>query len=150
MDTIQDQQNKLAVETAKKLQRQRQSKSKLNEEKSEVIQEQILQENPEGLESVVGKIALVKEVPPIERVIFRNMRDPGVTLEFHYCTKTMPLTMYKLQDGKEYDLPCEVVEHLMDRKVPVYAYKRDSDGLPQQYIKTYRFNFNIQRVRRAA
>jgi hypothetical protein len=107
-------------------------------------------QNPEGFSEELPRIAIVKEVPKMERVIFRNMRDPGVTLDFHHASKRVPLQMFHLKDGKETLLPEEVVDRLNDCKVPIYAYRRDADGAPQMYVKSYRYHFQIQRLRDAS
>ena len=123
---------------------------KLNQMSVDIVGDNILKENPVGHEDLNPAIAIVKEMPAMERIQFRNMCDPGVTLDFHYSSKNIPLTMYHLADGKEADLPCEVVDWLMDRKVPIYGHRKNSDGYPEIYVKGYKYNFQLNRVRRAA
>lgn len=125
-------------------------KSKLNESKSEVIEGNILKENPEGLpetDDFSPQVAVVAVMPKMETIIFRNDRDPGHVLEFHYSTKTHKLHHYKLFHGQEYTLPLEVVEHLESRAVPIYSYKRGPDGHPVMYISGYKHQFSCKTVR---
>jgi len=125
-------------------------KSKLNEAKSEVIQEEILKENPEGLPEIPSDlpgaegIVTSTHIPEMRRIIFVNGRDPGYPLEFHYHTKTHPLKQYKLLHGHEYDLPVEVIEHLEGCNEPVYAYRTGLDGHPEMYIKSKKFIFQCR------
>jgi hypothetical protein len=126
-------------------------KSKINEAKSEVIESEILKENPDGLPETVElpKVDIVKVLPKMETVIFRNDRDPGQVLEFHYHTKTHRLHHYKLYHGKQYTLPTEVVEHLEERCVPMYGYRRGPEGSPEMYITGYKHQFSCKVVRAA-
>jgi hypothetical protein len=124
---------------------------KLNDATSEIIQKNILEENPEGFPKAKEEaLPIVKEIPKIERIVFRNDRDPGIPLEFHYSSKTIPLTQYKLFDGQEYDLPVEVIEHLEDRKIPISAYRKGMDGHPERFISGYKYNFSLKPIRKAS
>jgi hypothetical protein len=49
-----------------------------------------------------NEVVIANEMPHYEKIIFRNQRDPGHPLEFHYASKTHPFKMYKLIDGHEY------------------------------------------------
>jgi hypothetical protein len=124
-------------------------KSKLNQANSKVIEDNILKENPEGLPSTedLNPVQVVKVMPQMETIIFRNDRDPGVMHEFHYHSKTHRLAHYKLHHGKEYTLPREVVEHLEDRKIPIYGYRKGPDGHPEMYITSYKYYFQCKPVR---
>lgn len=125
-------------------------KSKLNQSNSEVIEENILQENPEGLPETKVNIIKAAVIPKMEKVVFRNDRDPGHPLEFHYHSATHPLHHYKLFHGKEYTLPVEIVEHLESRAVPIYGYRRGNDGHPEMFIQSYKHQFSCKTVRNAA
>lgn len=125
-------------------------KSKLNNAKSKVIEDNILKENPDGMSGVIPKVVPVKVMPEMETVVFRNDRDPGVMHEFHYHSATHPLKHYKLYHGKEVTLPVEIIEHLENRKIPLYAYRPGPDGHPEMYINGYRYYFTCKRVRKAA
>ncbi len=126
-------------------------KSKLNKANSEVIESNILKENPEGLPEtqVLQPVAVVKEMPRMERIVFRNDRDPGMPLEFHYHSKTHHLHSYKLFHGKEYTLPVEIIEHLENRAVPIYGYRKGPDGHPEMFIQSYKHQFSCKTVRAA-
>ena len=67
------------------------------------------------------------EAEPKLRCTFVNMESKGLDLAF-----TFEGLRYHLEDGKEYDLPISVVEHLNSLKVPVKRYKTD---LATGYIK---------------
>lgn len=126
-------------------------KSKLNESKSAVIEENILKDNPEGYEEIdYSPIEVAPVLPKMERIVFRNDRDPGMPLEFHYHSKTHRIHGYKLFHGKEYTLPVEVIEHLENRCVPIYGYRRGPDGHPEMYIQSYKHQFSCKTVRNAA
>lgn len=124
----------------------------LNEAKAEVIAENILQENPEGLPPVdheqLEKIVITKVMPKYRKIVFLNGRDPGFPLDFHYSSKTHPLKIYKLLHGVEYDLPEEVIEHLESCNEPVYAYKKGADGHPQMYIESRKYIFQCRTPQR--
>lgn len=126
-------------------------KSKLNKANSEVIEKNILQENPEGLPETkdLEPVAVVTQMPKMERIIFRNDRDPGMPLEFHYHSPTLRLHQYKLFHGKEYTLPVEVIEHLERRALPIYAYRKGPDGHPEMYVNGWRHQFSCKTVRAA-
>ena len=128
------------------------AKSKLNKANSAVIEENILKENPEGLPETkdLPKVDVVKEMPKMEKIVFRNYRDPGMPLEFHFHSKTHRLHQYKLFHGKEYTLPVEVIEHLETRAVPIYGYRRGPDGHPEMFISSYKHQFSCKTVRNAA
>jgi hypothetical protein len=120
----------------------------LNEAKSEVIAENILQENPVGLPPVdhesLEKVVVATETPKYRKVVFINGRDPGYPLDFHYSSKTHPLKIYKLLHGHEYDLPEEVIEHLESCNEPVYAYRKGEDGHPQMYVESRKYIFQCR------
>lgn len=123
---------------------------KLNNQKSEVIQENILLENPEGLPAELpepDQIQIFKEIPKMETIVFRNDRDPGLPLEFHYASKTHPLKQYKLIHGQVYTLPLEIVEHLESCAVPIYGYRKGLDGHPEMYIQAMKYQYQCKTVR---
>lgn len=129
---------------------------KLNELSSEKIQENILLENPEDLDSN-KKIHVFKEIPPMETIIFSNFRDPGVVLSFHYASATHPLKHYDLVPGKQYTLPVEIIKHLEgeNKYDPYSCHKREYgqrmgfDGKTETYIKNYVAYFQCKHVRAA-
>jgi hypothetical protein len=131
-------------------------KAKLNEAKSEVIQEEILKESTEelpeaspnelGIPDDDGIVAasVVSKIPEMRRIVFLNGRDPGYPLEFHYHSKTHPLKQYKLLHGHEYDLPVEIIDHLEGCNEPQYAYRNGPDGHPEMYTKGKKFIFQCR------
>jgi hypothetical protein len=124
------------------------TKSKLNDQKEAVIEEQILKENPDGFaDELQPQVQIVATMPKMERILFRNDRDPGHALEFHFRSKTHPMHHYKLCHGKEYTLPVEIIEHLENRKIPLYAYRKGDDGHPQMYVSGYKHQFTCKTVR---
>ena len=118
----------------------------------EKLQEQHLQgpadEPIEQIRDEMGdqKIVIAHEIPKMEKVIFRNQRDPGHVLEFHYSSKTHPFKMYKLIDGKQYDLPTEVIRNLEGCRENIEKYRRNSDGIPEIYIAGYKTHFVCERA----
>ena len=122
--------------------------SAIGDAKSEVIAENILKDNPEGLPPIdydqTEKVVIAKEMPKYRRIVFLNGRDPGYPLDFHYASGTHPLKIYKLLHGKEYDLPEEVIEHLESCNEPVYAYRKGDDGHPQMFIESRKYIFQCR------
>jgi hypothetical protein len=91
-------------------------------------------------------IEIVNEMPQMETVIFRNQRDPGHILDFHYSSKTSPFKQYKLIDGHKYTLPIEVIKNLEGCRENVHKYRRNADGLPEIYIAGYKTHFVCERT----
>jgi hypothetical protein len=86
----------------------------------------------------------------METIIFRNDRDPGIPLEFHYASKTHPLHHYTLYHGQEAQLPVEVIEHLESCSIPIYEYRKGPDGHPKMYQNGRKYSFTCKTVRSAA
>lgn len=91
-------------------------------------------------------IIVFSQVPQHEKVIFRNQRDPGYPLDFHYASKTHPFKQYTLIDGKEYTLPSEVVRNLEGCKEYVYKHRKTSEGIPEIYTAGYKSHFVCERA----
>lgn len=92
------------------------------------------------------QVVVVKEMPKFERITFRNQRDPGYPLEFHYASKTHPFKQYTLIDGKEYTLPVEVIRNLEGCREDIHKYRKNSDGIPEIYVAGYRTHFVCERA----
>lgn len=93
------------------------------------------------------QVVVVKEKPDYENVTFRNQRDPGHMLEFHYASKTHPFKNYKLVDGQVYPLPREVIKNLESCRENIEKYRRNPhSGLPEVYIAGYKTHFVCERV----
>jgi hypothetical protein len=122
------------------------SKAKLNTKPSEFIEENILLENPETLPEF-QPVQVVREIPKMETIIFRNDRDPGYPLEFHYASATHPLKQYKLIHGATYTLPIEIIEHLERCCLPIYGYRRGVDGHPEMFTQSQKFLYQCKTVR---
>lgn len=121
-------------------------------EKVEELQEKFL-EGPadESIAEVreklqVDEVVVVPLMPACEKIIFRNQRDPGYPLDFHYYSKTHPFKVYKLIDGHTYTLPREVVLNLEGCRENVEKYRKNSEGLPEIYIAGYKNHFVCERV----
>lgn len=93
-----------------------------------------------------NQVVVMDEVPRHEKIVFRNQRDPGHVLEFHYASKTHPFKMYKLIDGKDYLLPYEVIKNLESCRENTEKYRRNSDGLPEIYVAGYKTHFVCERA----
>lgn len=94
----------------------------------------------------VDSVVAVKEIPKLESVIFRNQRDPGHPLEFHYHSDTSPFKMYKLIDGEKVMLPTEVIRNLESCKENIEKYRKNSQGLPEIYVAGYKSHFVCERA----
>lgn len=102
--------------------------------------EQIAQEMNEN------KVIISAEIPKYESIIFRNQRDPGHVLEFHYSSKSHPFKMYKLIDGEKYNLPIEVIRNLEGCRENIEKYRRNNQGLPEVYVAGYKTHFVCERA----
>lgn len=103
-----------------------------------------IQEISENLQQ--GKIVVAKDVPHVEKIVFRNQRDPGHPLEFHYASKTHPFKMYSLIDGQEYQMPLEVIRNLEGCRENIEKYRKNSQGLPEVYVAGYKTHFVCERA----
>lgn len=92
------------------------------------------------------QVVVVPQITPYEKIVFRNQRDPGHPLEFHYSSKTHPFKQYKLIDGKEYSLPREVIYSLEQCRENIEKYCKNTDGLPEIFIAGYRTHFVCERA----
>ena len=102
--------------------------------------EQVAQELKEN------QVVVVDEMPNMEKITFRNQRDPGYPLEFHYASKSHPFKQYKLVDGMQYDLPIEVIKNLEGCRENIHKYRKSSEGIPEVYIAGYKTHFVCERV----
>ena len=93
-----------------------------------------------------NEVVVVDEMPHLQKVIFRNQRDPGFPLEFHYASKTHPFKMYKLIDGEKYDLPLEVIRNLEQCRENIEKYRKGPQGIPEIYIAGYKSHFVCERA----
>jgi hypothetical protein len=92
------------------------------------------------------QVVVVDEIPRFEKITFRNQRDPGHVLEFHYASKTHPFKQYKLIDGAQYDLPFEVVRNLESCRENIEKYRKSAQGIPEVYVAGYKTHFVCERV----
>jgi hypothetical protein len=93
-----------------------------------------------------NQVVVTSEVPVFEEIVFRNQRDPGYPLEFHYASKTHPFKQYKLIDGHTYNLPLEVIKNLQECRENIHKYRRNSEGVPEIYIAGYKTHFVCERT----
>ena len=129
------------------------AKSKLNDKPVEYIEENILKQDPEGIEpcqDITEKVVIAPVMPEYRKVQFINGRDPGQELMFHYHSKTHPLKHYTLFHGKEYDLPVEIIEHLENCAETQYGYRPGPNGHPEMYRKGYKYIFQCKSARKVA
>lgn len=92
-----------------------------------------------------NEVVIAVDMPRVEKIIFRNQRDPGHPLEFHYASATHPFKMYKLLDGQEYTLPYEVIKNLERCRENIEKYRRNDQGVPEIYIAGYKTHFVCER-----
>lgn len=127
---------------------------RLNDAKSEVIAENVLKQNPDGLPStddmVSEPVVVAKQIPEYRKVQFLNGRDPGYPLDFHYASSTHPLKIYKLIHGHEYNLPVEIIDHLESCNEPQYGYRKGADGHPEMYVVSRKYIFQLRNVPKKA
>ena len=93
-----------------------------------------------------GMVVAANEVPRMENITFRNQRDPGHVLEFHYSSKTHPFRQYKLIDGKQYHLPFEVIRNLESCREEIHKYRKNEEGVPEIYVAGYKSHFACERA----
>lgn len=125
----------------------------LNEMDVETREKNFLEENPEI--PTEHKVVVAQEIPKMQKIHFMNMRDPGVTLHFHYASKTHPLKHYDLIHGQDYELPIEVIDHLHgENKWDAYAchsrlYGRrmKADGYSETFVNGYKPYFQCKTLR---
>lgn len=129
------------------------TKSKQKKIAVETLQEEHLtgpaNESMEEIRSALkeDQLVVVNEMPRVERIIFRNQRDPGYPLEFHYASKTHPFKQYKLIDGQEYSLPYEVIRNLESCRENIEKYRKsERTGLPEVYVAGYKTHFVCERA----
>jgi hypothetical protein len=126
---------------------------KINEQSKEEIEKNFLQEDADVL--LEQKVVIANEIPLMEKIIFQNFRDPGLTLEFHYASKTHPLKRYALIHGQQYLLPVEIVKHLEGQSSMdpyschsrTYSQRIRADGIHETFVSGYNPYFRCQPVR---
>lgn len=124
-------------------------KSEFKDASKEVIEKEFLK-GPEEDINLSEKVVVANKIPEMTTVEFRNDRDPGVPLEFHYATASHPLKQYRLFHGQEVTLPLEVVEHLESCRVPLYSYRKGFDGNPEMFVNGYKHQFTCKPIRKHA
>lgn len=95
----------------------------------------------------VNEVVVATAKPDYETITFRNQRDPGYPLEFHYSSKTHRFKQYTLIDGQTYSLPREVIRNLESCRENIEKYRKSShSGLPEIYIAGYKTHFVCERA----
>jgi len=92
------------------------------------------------------QVVIATTMPHMEKVIFRNQRDPGHVLEFHYASGTHPFKQYKLVDGQTYTLPIEVIRNLERCRENIEKYRKNGNGVPEIYVAGYKTHFVCERA----
>lgn len=93
-----------------------------------------------------NQVVVAVHDPCIEKITFRNQRDPGYPLEFHYASATHPFKQYKLIDGQDYELPREVILNLESCRENIHKYRKSREGIPEVYIAGYKTHFVCERT----
>lgn len=130
-------------------------KRTLNDESSEVIEKNFLEEVPVGVPTEDAPVVVAQEIPQTSEIVFLNNRDPGCPVYFHYHSKTHPLHHYTLMHGCRYTLPNEVINHLegvnnfdpWSCHTRKYARRMREDGVSETYANAYVPNFQCKQVR---
>jgi len=119
---------------------------KLKEEHLSGPMDEPIEETEKAMQ--VGEVVFTPayEAPKHEKIVFRNQRDPGHDLMFHYASKTHPFKMYTLVDGQTYPLPIEVIRNLESCRENIEKYRRNQHGLPEIYIAGYKTHFVCERA----
>lgn len=94
----------------------------------------------------VDQVVPVSDKVPMEKIVFRNQRDPGHQLDFHYSSASVPFAMYHLIDGQTYTLPREVVHNLERCRENIEKYRRNDQGIPVIYVAGYKSHFVCERA----
>jgi hypothetical protein len=72
-------------------------------------------------------------------VVFRNLEQAGARLDFSFGDvpkeKKKKVMTYHLEDGYEYDLPLEVIDHLNGLTVPIYDFRDDPETGRKKSVK---------------
>lgn len=135
------------------------AKPRLNDCSGETIEKNFLEEDMDiPVNERVVVHAASQPIPQMEEIVFMNNRDPGVTLHFHYASKTHPLRLYDLIHGQRYTLPVEVINHLegTNQRDPwschsrLYGQRKKADGTTETYVNGYKSYFQCKQVRKAA
>ena len=117
---------------------------------TEKLRDEFLQgpadESLEKMEKDLMKVAIATQEPKYEKIVFHNNRDPGHPLEFHFSNEKVPFTMYKLEDGKSYTLPVDVIRNLERCKEEVHKWRTSSEGIPEVTVCGYRSHFICERT----
>lgn len=132
------------------------AKSILNNAPQSVQDDNLFLENPDiPLEKVV---IVAQEIPEMRDIIFMNLKDPGVTLHFHYHSKTHYLKHYDLAHGHTYPLPVEVIQHLEGQNdndpyschERLYGRRMKDDGVSENYVNGYKSYFQCKPCRKSS
>jgi hypothetical protein len=99
-----------------------------------------------AIELKENEVVIAQENPHYEWITFRNQRDPGYPLEFHYASKAHPFKMYKFIDGAKYHIPLEVIKNLEGCRENIHKYRRNSEGIPEVYTAGYKSHFVCERA----
>lgn len=93
-----------------------------------------------------GQVVPVQQKVKFEKIVFRNQRDPGHVLSFHYHSAACPFKMYNLIDGQEYTLATEVIRNLEGCRQNIEKYRKNSQGIPEIYVAGYQTHFVCERA----
>lgn len=130
----------------------------LGELDKETVDRNFLSEQPDiDVNKVVHPHSASMPVPTFSEIVFMNNRDPGITLHFHYASKTHPLRHYDLVHGQTYRLQDEVIRHLEGTNEQdmwschkrLYGRRMKSDGVTETFVNGYTPYFQCKHLRAA-
>lgn len=86
-----------------------------------------------------------KEESRIVKGVFKNLESPGGSVEFPYRKFPQdPIMIYKLEDGKTYDVPLAVARHInITCNEKKHRYVVDKDGNKTQDVQPSRQRYQF-------
>lgn len=94
---------------------------------------------------VIGLSELRQEDERKIKCVFRCLKPPGGSVTFYFRKYKGPIEKYHLEDGKEYELPLMVIDHLNENCFEAdktYLLDENGDQISGVGKKHYRFSVN--------
>jgi len=95
-------------------------------------------------EKSTSKKKVIKKVKMV-RGKFRNYENPGMPIKFSFTDDERPAQIYTLHDGKDYELPINVVKHVNSTCcVQKNEFAIDANGKPLERIGQIERRYGIE------